>query len=90
VGNSLHIYRNLKNCAFTLEILKVSVISSNIKSLGVEGKNIRNEAKLRGRVYSIVGEILNYTDKSLGLKEGVDIVCEAIKWYAEQTIKLNE
>ena len=33
---------------------------------------------------------MNYTDKSLGLKEGVDIVCEAIKWYAEQTIKLNE
>lgn len=64
VENSLHIYRNLKNCVFTPEVLKVSVISSDIKSLRVEGvKNIRREAKQRGRDYSRVGEIVNYTDK---------------------------
>ena len=64
VENSLHIYHNFKNCAFTPEVLKVSAMSSDIKSLRVEGvKNIRCEAKLRGRGYSRVGEIVNYTDK---------------------------
>ena len=39
--------------AFTLEVLKVSAIPTDIKALGAEGmKNIWHNAKLRGRGYS--------------------------------------
>lgn len=77
--------------AFTLEVLKVSAIPSDIKSLGEEGiKNIWRDAKLRGRGYSRASVIVSYADKSVGLKEGADVGREALKWYAEQILKLDE
>ena len=59
--------------AFTLEVLKVSAIPSDIAALGAEGiKNIWHDAKLRGRGYSRAGEIVSYAKKSVGLKDGTD------------------
>lgn len=77
--------------AFTLEVLKVSAIPSDIAALGEEGiKNIWHDAKLRGRGYSRAGEIVSYAKKSVGIKDGTDAGWEAVKWYAEQIQKLDE
>lgn len=76
--------------AFTLEVLKVTAIPSEIKALGVEGlKNIWHNAKLRGRGYSRAGEIVSYAEKSVGLIDGTDVGREAVRWYAEQILKLD-
>ena len=76
---------------FTLEVLKVSAIPSDIAALGAEGiKNTWHDAKLRGRGYSRAGEIVSYAKKSVGLKDGTDAGREAVKWYAEQILKLDE
>lgn len=77
--------------AFTLEVLKVSVIPSDIVALGAEGiKNIWHDAKLRGRGYSRADEIVSYAEKSVGLTDGTEAGREAVKWYAEQILKLDE
>jgi len=77
--------------AFTLEVLKVSAIPSDITALGAEGiKNIWHNAKLRGRGYSRAGEIVSYAGKSVGLTDGTGAGKESIKWFAEQILKLDE
>lgn len=77
--------------AFTLAVLKVSAISSDIAALGAEGiKNIWHDAKLRGCGYSRAGEIVSYAKKGVRLKDGTDAGREAVKWYAEQILKLDE
>ena len=77
--------------AFTLEVLKVTAIPSEIKALGAEGlRNIWHNAKLRGRGYSRASEIVSYAEKSVGLTDGTDVGREAVKWYAEQILKLDE
>ncbi len=77
--------------AFTLEILKVSAIPSDIVALGAEGmKNIWHAAKLRGRGYSRAGEIVRYAENSVGITDGIDAGREAVKWYAEEILKLDE
>ena len=77
--------------AFTLEVLKVSAIPSDITALGAEGiKNIWYNVKLRGRGYSRANEIVSYAEKSVGLTDGTDAGREAVKWYAEQILKLDE
>lgn len=68
--------------AFTLEVLKVSAIPTDITALGAEGmKNIWHNAKLRGRGYSRANEIVSYAEKSVGLTDGMDAGREAVKWY---------
>jgi len=77
--------------AFTLEVLKESAIPSDIAALGAEGmKKIWHDAKLRGRGYRRAGEIVNYAEKSVGLTDGTDAGRVAVKWYAEQILKLDE
>ena len=77
--------------AFTLEVLKVSAIPSDITALGAEGiKNIWHNEKLRGRGYSRANEIVSYAEKSVGLTDGTDAGRETVKWYAEQILKLDE
>lgn len=77
--------------AFTLEMLKESAIPSDIAALGTEGmKKIWHDAKLRGRGYRRAREIVNYAEKSVGLTDGTDAGRVAVKWYAEQILKLDE
>ena len=77
--------------AFTLEVLKVSPIPTDIIRLGTDGlRNIWHEAKLRGRGYSRAGSIVSYAKTSVGLTDGTDAGREAVKWFAEQIIKLDE
>lgn len=77
--------------AFTLEVLRVSAIPSDITELGAEGlRNIWHAAKLRGRGYSRAGEIVRYAEKSVGLTDGKDAGREAVKWFAEQILQLDE
>ena len=77
--------------AFTLEVLKISAIPSDITELGAEGiKNIWHNVKLRGRGYSRANEIVSYAEKSVGLTDGTGAGREAVKWYAEQILKLDE
>lgn len=77
--------------AFTLEVLKISGIPSDIVTLGTEGlRKIWHDAKLRGRGYSRASEIVSYAEKSVGLTDGMDAGREAVKWYAEQILKLDE
>lgn len=77
--------------AFALEVLKVSSIPTDIITLGAEGlRNIWHTAKLRGRGYSRANDIVSYAKTSVGLTDGTDAGREAVKWFAEQIIKLNE
>ena len=76
---------------FTLEVLKVSAIPSDIVALGTEGlRNIWHNAKLRGRGYSRASKIVSHAEKSVGLKDGTDVGRETMKWYAEQIQKLED
>ena len=77
--------------AFALEILNESPIPADITALGTEGlRNIWHNAKLRGRGYSRASEIVSYAKKSVGLTDGSGAGREAVKWFAEQIIKLDE
>ena len=77
--------------AFALEVLKVSSIPSDITALGTEGiRNIWHDAKLRGRGYGRAGEIVSYAEKSVGLTDGTDAGQKAVKWFAEEILKLDE
>lgn len=77
--------------AFTLEVLRVSAIPSDITELGAEGlRDIWHAAKLRGRGYSRADEIVRYAEKSVGLTDGTDAGREAVKWFAEQILQLDE
>lgn len=76
---------------FTLEILKVAPIPSDIVELDEEGlKSLWHEAKLRGRGYSRARVIVDYAKKSVGLTGGTDAGRESIKWFVEQIIQLDE
>ena len=60
-------------------------------TLGEEGlRNIWHTAKLRGRGYSKASDIVSYAKTSVGLTDGTDAGREAVKWFAEQILKLNE
>lgn len=76
---------------FALEVLKAAPIPSDIVALGAEGvKSLWHEAKLRGRGYSRAGVIADYAKGSVGLADGTDAGREAVRWFAEQVIKLDE
>ena len=73
-----------------MEVLKVSAIPTDIVALGTDGlRNIWHNAKLRGRGYSRAHEIVSCAEKSVGLTDGIDAGCEAMKWYAGQILKLD-
>lgn len=77
--------------AFALEILKKAPMPVDIIGLGEEGlKKIWKEAKLRGRGYSRAQEIVSYAKRSVGLTDGINAGRKAVKWFAEQTVKLDE
>lgn len=76
--------------AFALEILKKAPMPADINALGEDGlRNIWHEAKLRGRGYSRAGDIISYARASVGLTDGTDADREAVKWFAEQIVRLD-
>jgi len=77
--------------AFTLAVLKVAPIPTDIITLGADGlRNIWHAAKLRGRGYSRASEIINYAKISIGLTDGANAGRESVKWFAMQIVKLDE
>lgn len=77
--------------AFDLEVLKVTPIPADIVRLGAEGlRNIWHEVKLRGRGYSRASEIINNAKASVGLKAGTEAGRKAVRWFAEQIIKVDK
>lgn len=77
--------------AFSLELLKNAPFPEDILKMGEEKiKEIWHNAKLRGRGYSKVENIIKYAKKSIGLKEGTNAHKEAVKWYVQKILELNE
>ena len=77
--------------AFSLEILKVAPFPDDLIALGADGiKQIWHEAKLRGRGYANAASILEYANKSIGMKDGVGASKQAVKWFVNCIIELNE
>ena len=77
--------------AFALEVLKTAPMPDDILTLGEAGlREIWHEAKLRGRGYSRAKEIVEYAGKSVGLKDGTYAGREAVKWFANQILVLDE
>ena len=77
--------------AFTLEILKKAPFPEDIRKLGEDGlRDIWHEAKLRGRGYSKAKQIVRYAEGSVGLKDGLEGAREAVRWFAEEAVRLQE
>lgn len=77
--------------AFALEVVKAAPVPTDIVALEEEGvKSLWHKAKLRGRGYSRARVIVDYAKRSVGLMDGTDAGREAIRWFAEQIIKLDE
>ena len=77
--------------AFSLEVLKVAPFPEELIALGKDGiKQIWHDAKLRGRGYVNAATILEYAKLSVGLKEGAESSKQAVKWFVNRIIELNE
>ena len=77
--------------AFSMEILKEAPFPEDLIELGSEGiRQIWHDAKLRGRGYSRVEEILKYARESIGLKEGSEAGKIAVKWFVERIMELDK
>ena len=77
--------------AFSLEVLKVAPFPDELIMLGIDGiKQIWHEAKLRGRGYVNAASILECAEKSVGLKDGAASSKQAVKWFVNRIIELNE
>lgn len=77
--------------AFCMAVLKEAPFPEDILRLGIEGiREIWHEAKLRGRGYSRAAEIVKYAEMSIGLKEGTVAGKEAVRWFAEKIMELDE
>lgn len=77
--------------AFCLEVLKVAPFPTELAVLGTEGiKQIWHDAKLRGRGYVNAASILEYAKKSVGIKDGAESSQQAVKWFVNRIIELDE
>ena len=77
--------------AFSMEILKEAPFPEELIELGSDGiRQIWHDAKLRGRGYSRVEEILKYARESIGLKEGSEAGKIAVKWFVEKIMELDK
>ena len=77
--------------AFSLEVLKIAPFPDELIALGIDGiKQIWHNAKLRGRGYVNAASILEYAKKSVGLKDGAESSKQAVKWFVNRIIELNE
>jgi transposase len=76
--------------AFSLELLREAPFPEDLIALGNEGiRQIWHDAKLRGRGYSRVEEILKYAKESVGLRDGAEASRQAVKWFVERIIELD-
>ena len=76
---------------FCLELLKKAPFPEAMIALGTDGiRQIWHDAKLRGRGYSRAKEILEYANKSVGLKDGAEASSQKVKWFAERIMELDE
>ena len=77
--------------AFSLELLKKAPFPTDLIVLGVDGiRQIWHDARLRGRGYSRAGEILQYAEKSVGIKDGAEASKTAVKWFVEKIMEIDE
>ena len=77
--------------AFCMAVLKEAPFPEDILKLGGEGiREIWHQAKLRGRGYSRASEIVKYAETSIGLKDGTATGREAVRWFAEKIMELDE
>lgn len=77
--------------AFSLEVLKVAPFPAALVELGTDGvKQIWHDAKLRGRGYVNAASILEYAKKSVGLKDGAKSSEQAVKWFVNRIVELDE
>lgn len=76
--------------AFSLELLKQVPFPDDLTALGEEGiRQIWHNAKLRGRGYSRAGEILEYAETSVGIRDGADAARTAVKWFVGKIQELD-
>ena len=77
--------------AFCLEVLKTAPFPDELVTLGIEGiRQIWHDAKLRGRGYVNAVSIYEKARKSVGIKEGAESGKQAVKWFVERIIELDE
>ena len=77
--------------AFCLEVLKIAPFPDELAALDAEGiRQIWHDAKLRGRGYTKAASIYETAKKSVGIKEGADASKQAVKWFVNQILELNE
>lgn len=77
--------------AFCMAVLKEAPFPEDILKLGAEGiREIWHQAKLRGRGYSRAAEIVKYAETSIGLKDGTAAGREAVRWFTEKIMELDE
>ena len=77
--------------AFCLEVLKIAPFPDELVALGAEGiRQIWHDAKLRGRGYTKAASIYEIAKKSVGIKEGADVSKQAVKWFVNRILELNE
>jgi len=75
---------------FSLEVLRIAPFPEDLIVLGEDGiRKIWHDAKLRGRGYNRVGEILKYVRESIGIKDGAQANKTAVKWFVERIIELD-
>ena len=77
--------------AFSLELLSQAPFPEEIRELGEDGiRQIWHGAKLRGRGYSRVREIVEYAKRSVGLKEGEKVAAMAVRWFVKEIRELDD
>ena len=76
--------------AFCLELLKYAPFPEDLITLGADGiRQIWQDAKLRGRGYGRASEILQYAEKSVGIRDGADAAKMAVKWFVEEITEID-
>lgn len=76
--------------AFCLELLKYAPFPEELIRLGADGiRQIWQDAKLRGRGYGRASEILQYAEKSVGIRDGADAAKMAVKWFVEEITEID-
>ena len=76
--------------AFCLELLKHAPFPGDLIALGAEGiKQIWHNAKLRGCGYNRASGILQYAEKSVGIRDGAEAAKMAVKWFVEEITEID-